>query len=466
MRPIIPGTLRYAPGTKETVMAKFDLDFFVIGAGSGGVRASRIAAGYGARVAIAEDRDVGGTCVIRGCIPKKLLAYAAHFAEDFEDAAGYGWSVGSTTFDWRALIAAKDKEIGRLNGIYKQVLAKAGVELIESRATVIDPHTVQAGGRTLTTQYILVATGGHPYRPPIPGASLGITSDEAFHLAEFPRRIVIEGGGYVSVEFAGIFQGLGAHVTIVYRRSPLLRGFDTDVREHLTEELQRRGINIRLNCEVRAIEQTPDGARIARCSGGDTIACDAVMFATGRKPNTAGIGLEEAGVQLGRDNEVVVNEYSRSSVESIYAVGDVTGRAQLTPVAIKDGARVAATLFGAKASPVDHEFVPTAVFSQPPVAVVGFTEEAARTIYPDVQVHRTVFRPLKHTLSGRIERTMMKLVVDGATGRVVGAHMVGADAPEIIQGVAIAVKLGATKAQFDATVGIHPTAAEEFVTMA
>jgi len=447
-------------------MAKFDLDLFVIGAGSGGVRASRISAGYGARVAIAEERDVGGTCVIRGCIPKKLFAYAAHFAEDFDDAAGYGWTVGPRTFDWSALVAAKDKEIARLNGIYKQILARAGVELIESRATVIDRHTVSVGGRTLTAQYILVATGGHPYCPPIPGDSLGITSDEAFHLPKFPQRIVIEGGGYVAVEFAGIFQGLGAHVTIVYRRSPLLRGFDTDVREHLTEELQRRGINIRLNCEVAAIEDGPDGSRIARCNSGDAIACDEVMFATGRRPNTAGLGLEEVGVQLGRSGEVVVDEYSRSSVDSIYAVGDVTGRAQLTPIAIRDGAKVAATLFGSKPSSVDHEFVPTAVFSQPPVATVGFTEEAARTIYTDVQVHRSVFRPLKHTLSGRLERTMMKLVVDGASGRVVGAHMVGADAPEIIQGVAIAVKLGATKAQFDATVGIHPTAAEEFVTMA
>ena len=404
--------------------------------------------------------------MIRGCIPKKLFAYAAHFAEDFEDAAGYGWSVGSCTFDWASLVAAKDREIGRLNGIYKQILAKAGVELIESRATVVDPHTVSVGGRTLTARYILVATGAHPYCPPIPGVSLGITSDEAFHLTEFPRRIVIEGGGYVAAEFAGIFQGLGAHVTIVYRRSPLLRGFDTDVREHLTEELQRRGINVRLHSEVVAIEQAPDGSRIAKCSTGDAIGCDAMMFATGRKPNTDGLGLEEAGVQLGQKGEVVVDAHSRSSVESIYAVGDVTGRAQLTPIAIKDGAKVAATLFGGKDSSVDHEFVPTAVFSQPPVAAVGFTEEAARTIYTDVQVHRSVFRPLKHTLSGRVERTMMKLVVDGTTGRVVGAHMVGADAPEIIQGVAIAVKLGATKAQFDATVGIHPTAAEEFVTMA
>lgn len=447
-------------------MAKFDLDLFVIGAGSGGVRASRIAAGYGARVAIAEDRDVGGTCVIRGCIPKKLFAYAAHFSEDFEDATGYGWTLGPRSFDWPTLVAAKDREIGRLNGIYKQILAKAGVELIESRATVIDPHTVSVGGRTLTAQYILVATGAKPYCPPIPGEALGITSDEAFHLAKFPRRIVIEGGGYVAVEFAGIFHGLGAEVTIVYRRAPLLRGFDADVREHLTEELQRKGIDIRLNCEVAAIEESPDGSRIARCKDGESLACDAVMFATGRKPNTASLGLEQAGVQLGRNGEVVVNEHSRSSVESIYAVGDVTGRAQLTPIAIKDGSKVAATLFGGRDSPVDHEFVPTAVFSQPPVATVGFTEEAARTLYASVQVHRSTFRPLKHTLSGRVERTFMKLVVDGTSGRVVGAHMVGADAPEIIQGVAIAVKLGATKAQFDATVGIHPTAAEEFVTMA
>jgi len=447
-------------------MAKYDLDLFVIGAGSGGVRASRIAAGYGARVAIAEDRDVGGTCVIRGCIPKKLFAYAAHFSEDFEDAAGYGWTVGKPTFDWPSLVAAKDREIARLNGIYKQILAKAGVELIEARAAVRDPHTVSVGGRTITSKYILVATGGHPYRPPIPGESLGITSDEAFHLQQFPRRIVIEGGGYVAVEFAGIFHGLGAHVTIVYRRSPLLRGFDTDVREHLTGELERRGVNIKLNCEVVAIEEASDGARLARCSTGDAIACDEVMFATGRRPNTAGLGLEGAGVQLGRNGEVVVDEYSRSSVDSVYAVGDVTGRWQLTPIAIKDGVKLAATLFGGKPSAVDHEYVPTAVFSQPPVATVGYSEEAARAIYPDVQVHRSVFRPLKHTLSGRVERTMMKLVVDGASGRVVGAHMVGADAPEVIQGIAIAVKMGATKAQFDATVGIHPTAAEEFVTMA
>jgi glutathione reductase (NADPH) len=447
-------------------MANFDLDLFVIGAGSGGVRASRIAAGYGARVAIAEDRDVGGTCVLRGCIPKKLFAYAAHFADDFEDAAGYGWTVGARTFDWPSLVAAKDREIGRLNGIYKQILSRAGVALIESRATVIDPHTVSVGGRTLTARYILVATGAKPYCPPIPGEPLGITSDEAFHLEKFPDRIVIEGGGYVAVEFAGIFHGLGAQVMVAYRRAPLLRGFDTDVREHLTEELERRGINIRLHCEIVAIEEAPDGSRVARCSDGDSIACDAVMFATGRKPNTANLGLEQAGVQLGRNGEVVVDEYSRSNVESIYAIGDVTGRTQLTPIAIKDAAKLAATLFGSKPSPVDHEFVPTAVFSQPPVATVGYTEEAARTIYPDVQVHRTTFRPLKHTLSGRVERTMMKLVVDGASGRIVGAHMVGADAPEIIQGVAIAVKLGATKAQFDATVGIHPTAAEEFVTMA
>ncbi len=446
-------------------MPKFDLDLFVIGAGSGGVRASRISAGYGARAAIAEDRDVGGTCVIRGCIPKKLFAYAAHFSEDFEDAAGYGWTVGPRTFDWPSLVAAKDQEIGRLNGIYKQILAKAGVELIEARATILDPHTVSVGGRTLTAQNILVATGGYPYCPPIPGEALGITSDEAFHLEKFPKRIVIEGGGYIAVEFAGIFHGLGAEVVLVYRRAPLLRGFDTDVREHFTEELKRKGLDVRLNCEIAAIDEGPNGARMARFKNGDSVTCDAVMFATGRKPNTANLGLEEAGVQLGRDGEVVVDELSRSNVESIYAVGDVTGRAQLTPIAIKDGAKVAATLFGGREAAVDHEFVPTAVFSQPPVATVGFTEEAARTLYPSVQVHRSTFRPLKHTLSGREERTFMKLVVDGASGRIVGAHMVGADSPEIIQGVAIAVKMGATKAQFDATVGIHPTAAEEFVTM-
>ncbi|MCL4801919.1 MAG: glutathione-disulfide reductase [Burkholderiales bacterium] len=447
-------------------MPEFDLDLFVIGAGSGGVRASRVAAAHGARVAIAEDRDVGGTCVIRGCIPKKLFAYAAHFAEDFDDAAGYGWTVGRRRFDWSALIAAKDREIARLNGIYKQLLAKAGVELVEARATVVDPHTVSAGGRQMSARHILVATGGKPWRPPIPGAELGITSDEAFHLPRLPRRIVIEGGGYVAVEFAGIFHGLGAEVVVVYRGEPLLRGFDMDVRRHLTEELLKKGIDIRFKCEIASVERGARTPLVARCVSGDALDCDAVMFATGRKPGTAGLGLERLGVALDANGGVIVDEHSRTSVASIHAVGDVTGRPQLTPVAIKDGAKLAATLFGGKPSAVDHEAVPTAVFSQPPVATVGLTEEEARTRILDVQVHRSTFTPLKHTLTGRPERTLMKLVVDAGSGRVVGAHMVGADAPEIMQGVAIAVKLGATKAQFDATVGIHPTAAEEFVTMA
>jgi glutathione reductase (NADPH) len=447
-------------------MPEFDFDFFVIGAGSGGVRASRVAAAHGARVAIAEDRDVGGTCVIRGCVPKKLFVYASHFADDFDDAAGYGWTVGHRRFDWAALVAAKDREIARLNGIYKQLLAKSGVELIESRATVVDPHAVSIGGRRLTARHILVATGGKPFRPPIPGAELGITSDEAFHLPRFPRHIVIEGGGYVAVEFAGIFHGFGAEVVLVYRGEPLLRGFDMDVRRHLTEELVKKGIEVRFKCEIASIEPGTDAPRIARCLDGASLPCDAVMFATGRKPNTADLGLERLGVALAANGGVIVDEYSRSSIASIHAVGDVTGRPQLTPLAIKDGAKLAVTLFGGKASAVDHEAVPTAVFSQPPVAIVGLTEEEARARYPEVQVHRSTFTPLKHTLTGRPERTLMKLVVDAATNRVVGAHMVGADAPEIIQGVAIAVKLGATKAQFDATVGIHPTAAEEFVTMA
>jgi len=447
-------------------MPEFDFDFFVIGAGSGGVRASRVAAAHGARVAVAEDREVGGTCVIRGCVPKKLFAYASHFAEDFDDAAGYGWTVGHRRFDWPALVAAKDREIARLNGIYKQLLAGSGVEIIESRATVVDPHTASVGGRQVTARHILVATGARPFRPPIPGAELGITSDEAFHLPALPRRIVIEGGGYVAVEFAGIFHGLGAEVVLVYRGGPLLRGFDMDVRRHLSEEIAKKGVDVRFKCEIAVVERGAEAPLVARCVDGTAIACDAVMFATGRKPNTAGLGLERIGVALDANGGVIVDEHSRSGVESIHAVGDVTGRPQLTPVAIKDGARLAATLFGPRPLAVDHEAVPTAVFSQPPVATVGLTEEEARGRYPDVQVHRSVFTPLKHTLSGRPERTMMKLVVDAATNRVVGAHMVGGDAPEIIQGVAIAVKLGATKAQFDATVGIHPTAAEEFVTMA
>jgi len=446
-------------------MPEFDFDLFVIGAGSGGVRASRVAAAHGARVAIAEDRDVGGTCVIRGCVPKKLFVYAAQFAEDFDDAAGYGWTVGHRRFDWAALVAAKDREIARLNGVYKRLLANSGIELIEARATVVDPHAVRVGGRQVTARHILVATGAKPFRPPIPGAELGITSDEAFHLPRFPRRIVIEGGSYIAVEFAGIFRGLGAEVVLVYRGAPLLRGFDMDVRRHLTGELAKKGIDVRLECEIASVEPGAEAPLAARFVDGATLACDAVMFATGRKPNTAGLGLDRLGVALDADGGVIVDEHSRSSIDSIHAVGDVTGRPQLTPVAIKDGAKLAATLFADKPSAVDHAAVPTAVFSQPPVATVGLTEEEARRRYADVRVHRSTFTPLKHTLSGRAERTLMKLVVDAATGRVVGAHMVGGDAPEIIQGVAIAVKLGATKAQFDATVGIHPTAAEEFVTM-
>ena len=447
-------------------MPEFDFDLFVIGAGSGGVRASRVAAGHGARVAIAEDRDVGGTCVIRGCVPKKLLVYAAHFAEDFDDAAGYGWLVGHRKLDWPALVAAKDREIGRLNGVYKQLLAKSGVKLLEARATVVDPHMVSISGRQITARHILVATGGKPFRPPIPGAELGITSDEAFHLPSFPRRIVIEGGGYVAVEFAGIFHGLGAEVVLVYRGEPLLRGFDVDVRRHLTEELVKKGIDVRFKCEVASIERGAEVPLVARFVNGQSLACDAVMFATGRRPDTAGLGLERLGVRLGADGAVLVDEYSRSSVDSIFAVGDVTGRPALTPVAIKDGAKVAATLFSGAPARIDHDYVPTAVFSQPPVATVGLTEEQARGRYPEVRAYRSTFTPLKHTLTGRTDRTLMKLVVDAASQRVVGAHMVGADAPEIIQGIAIAVKMGATKAQFDATVGIHPTAAEEFVTMA
>jgi len=446
-------------------MPEFDFDFFVIGAGSGGVRASRVAAAHGARVAIAEDRDVGGTCVIRGCVPKKLFAYASHFADDFDDAAGYGWTVGHRRFDWAALLAAKDREIARLNGIYKQLLARAGVELIASRATVVDPYTVSVGGRRLSARHILVATGGKPYRPPIPGAGLGITSDEAFHLPRFPRRIVIEGGGYVAVEFAGIFHGLGAEVVLAYRGEPLLRGLDMDVRRHLSDEMIKRGVDVRFNCEIVSVARGADTPLVARFASGAELGCDEVMFATGRTPNTAGLGLERLGVALDAKGGVIVDHLSRSSIASIHAVGDVTGRQALTPVAIKDGGKLAVTLFAGKPAAVDHEAIPTAVFGHPPVATVGLTEEEARGRYPDVRVYRTSFTPLKHTLSGRSERSMMKLVVDAATDRVLGAHMVGSDAPEIIQGVAIAVKLGATKAQFDATVGIHPTAAEEFVTM-
>jgi len=449
-------------------MPQYDYDLFTIGAGSGGVRASRVAAGHGARVAVAEDYRVGGTCVIRGCVPKKLFTYAAHFSQDFEDAAGYGWRVGSAEFSWRELMAAKDREIARLEGIYRNLLAQSKVETIDGRATIVDPHTVEVAGRRVTARHVLVATGGAPHRPDIPGAELCISSNEAFELPELPRRVLIVGGGYIAVEFAGIFRGLGATVTLAYRGEQVLRGFDDDVRAHLSIELVKHGIDLRLHATPESVERLPDGrlrATLRTSAGLDAIEVDAVMLATGRAPATRGLGLEQVGVALDADGGVVVDEHGTTNVPSVHAVGDVTNRVALTPIAIREGAAIATTLFGGRPTPVDHGHVPHAVFSDPPVGAVGLTEGGARALSDAVIVHKASFRPLKATLSGRDQKTLMKLVVDADTHRVLGAHMVGPDAPEIIQGIAIGVKAGLTKAQFDETVAIHPTAAEEFVTM-
>ena len=448
-------------------MTRFDYDLFTIGAGSGGVRASRMAGQFGARVGIAENYRIGGTCVIRGCIPKKLLTYAAHYAEDLEDARGYGWTIAGASFSWPALIENKNREIARLSGIYADVLAKAGVTVIEGTAKLLDAHTVAIGERRVTAQNILIATGGWPGKPAIPGIEHAITSNEAFELPALPRRVLLVGGGYVAVEFAGIFRGLGAEVTLSYRGEQILRGFDDDLRRHLRGEMEKKGVRVLLASDVSRIARRADGTLEAAVSGlpGNILACDTVLYATGRTPNTARLGLAEAGVRLDEEGGVVVDGFCRSSVANIYAVGDVTHRIALTPVAIREGAAVATTLFGGVETPVDHDDVPSAVFSQPPVGTVGLSEGKAAAKLGKVDIYRTSFRPLRHTLSGRDERTLMKLVVEAATQRVVGAHMVGADAPEIIQGIAIAVKAGLTKAQFDATVGIHPTAAEEFVTL-
>ncbi len=444
-------------------MAKYDFDLFTIGAGSGGVAGSRRAGSYGAKVAICEDSRVGGTCVIRGCVPKKLLVYGAQFADAFADAAGFGWTVAPPVHDFGALIAAKNREIDRLEGIYHKLLSDSKVKLYEGRGRLVDPHTIEINGQRVTAEHIMIATGAHPVMPAIPGIEHAITSNEALELAHLPRRIVICGGGYIAVEFAGIFAALGAEVTIIIRGEELLRGFDDDVRVSLAQELRQRGLTIRARTEVARIVQT-GGSYVVHTAAGDEISADQVMYATGRKPNTRTLGLGELGIAVNEYGAVPVDEWSRTSVPHIYAVGDVTDRLNLTPVAIAEGRAIAETLYNNNPMKVDHANVATAVFSQPPVGAVGLTESEARKKYK-VDIYRARFRPMKHTLSGREERTMMKLVVDRVSDRVLGCHMVGADAPEIIQGLAIAVKCGATKRQFDQTIGIHPTAAEEFVTM-
>jgi glutathione reductase (NADPH) len=445
-------------------MAQYDFDMFTIGAGSGGVASSRRAGSYGARVAICEDSRVGGTCVIRGCVPKKLLVYGAQFADAFAEAPGFGWMLAPPMHDWASLIAAKNREIDRLEGVYRDLLRNSGVRLIEGRGRLVDPHTVEVEGRRYTAANILVASGGHPVLPAIPGIEHAITSNEALDLPALPRRIVIVGGGYIAVEFAGIFHGLGAEVCLVIRGEELLGGFDDDIRVCLAQELRQRGIEIRSRTQVTRIDKHDHGFDLAT-SAGETLSADLVMYATGRRPNTRGIGLEEVGIDVDGEHAVMVDDWSRSSVPHIYAVGDVTNRLNLTPVAIAEGRALAETLFNDNPIQVDHANVATAVFSQPPVGTVGLTERQARQRHGAVDIYRTRFRPMKHTLSGREERTMMKLVVDRQSDRVLGCHMLGADAPEIIQGLAIALKCGATKRQFDQTIGIHPTAAEEFVTL-
>lgn len=447
-------------------MSGFDYDLFVIGAGSGGVRAGRIAARHGAKVAVAEEYRVGGTCVIRGCVPKKLFVYASKFAEEFEDAVGFGWTTEKVSFDWATLIANKDKEIDRLNKAYIRNLEAAGAELIHERATVTGPNSVVlASGRSVTARYILVATGARPFVPRhMPGSELAITSNEAFHLESLPSRIVIMGGGYIAVEFANIFSGLGVETVLVCRAQQILRGFDDDIRNHLAGEMKKKGIEIRTGADIAKIERSGTGVRVTLNTGAQ-FGAGHIMFATGRIPNVLGLGLETAGVELTPHMAIKVDAWSRSSVPSIYAVGDVTSRVNLTPVAIREGHAFADTIFGGKPVKVDHSLVPTAVFSQPEIGTVGLTEEQARQGFGKIDIYKTSFRPMKHTLSGRDERMLMKLIVDGETDRVLGCHICGPDAGEMAQLLGIAVKLGAKKSDFDATLAVHPTAAEELVTM-
>jgi glutathione reductase (NADPH) len=447
-------------------MPRYDYDLIVIGAGSGGVRASRFAAAnYGKRVAVIENSRVGGTCVMRGCVPKKLLVYGAHFAEAFEDALGYGWSDLTPSFDWSKLIAAKSAELDRLEGVYHRILRESGVEEINGTGKVADPHTVEVDGRAMTAEHILLATGGWPFMPDIPGIEHAITSNEALDLAELPGHVVIVGGGYIAVEFAGIFNALGAETHLVVRADNVLRGFDNAVRNVLHDEMLAKGIHIHCEDHVNSIEPMSGGGYSLHLDRSEMMETDLIMYATGRHPNTAGLGLEAAGIELGQHGAIQVDEYSKTSVDSIYAIGDATDRIALTPVALAEGMAVTATLYG-KGGPqsVDYGNIPSAVFSHPPIGTVGLTEEEARQNHT-VDIYMSRFKPMLHTLSGRDEHAMMKLIVDQKTDRVLGLHMVGADAPEIVQGFAVALKCGATKAQFDSTIGIHPTAAEEFVTM-
>ena len=447
-------------------MSSYDYDLFVIGAGSGGVRAGRLAAELGAKVAIAEEYRVGGTCVIRGCVPKKLLVYGSRYADAFTDARNFGWSCGDLRFDWPTLIGNVRREVDRLNGVYTRTLEKAGVELMLTRAALEDKNTVKLANREtpIRARTILIATGGHPMVPKLPGAEHFITSNECFQLERLPESIVIVGAGYIGMEFASIFAGLGVHVTVLHRGDQVLRNFDMDLRDGLAEAMDKRGIAIRINTEIVSIEKNETGYRV-HLKNGDSLHAGLVMAATGRLPNTMGIGLDRAGIELGWNGHIVVDEFSRSSVDNIYAVGDVTDRVNLTPVAIHEATAFAKTVFNDVPTTVDHTMIPTAVFSDPEIGTVGLSEEAAHEMGHMVDIYKIAFRPLKYTVAGRDEKMLMKLVVDMESNKVLGCHVLGPDAAEIVQMAAIALKMGATKAQFDATMALHPTAGEELVTL-
>ncbi len=446
-------------------MSQYDYDLFVIGAGSGGVRASRMSSQLGARVAVAEDKYLGGTCVNVGCVPKKLFVYGSHFSEDFEAAKGFGWKVPPAEFHWPTLRDRKTAEIERLNGVYDKMLANAGVEIISGRASLLDGHTVQVGENTYTAEHILIATGGWPRRPTYPGAEHVITSNEAFFLDEYPKSVLVEGGGYIAVEFAGIFHGLGSDTELVYRGPQILRNFDEGIREFTQAQIQQKGVKLNLNNEITAIEKTDVGQLEVTFRDGTRKTFDAVLSAIGRVPLTDGLGLENTQVQCNERGAIMVNDTMQTAEPSVYAIGDVVGRMELTPVALAEGMALAHYLFNNQPMKLDYTNIATAVFCQPSIGTVGLTEKQAKDIYPQVDIYETEFRHMKNTLSGSTERTMMKLIVDQESQRVVGCHMVGPDAGEIIQGLAIAMKAGATKQDFDNTIGIHPTAAEEFVTM-
>lgn len=445
-------------------MSDLDFDLFVIGAGSGGVRAARMAAGFGARVAIAEDRYMGGTCVNVGCVPKKLYVYASEFGKAFDDAREFGWDSGERRFEWSTLRDNKKTEIARLNAIYRNMLDGANATLIDGRARIVDANTVAVGEKHYTAKKILIATGGWPYKPEFPGNDLAVTSNEIFDLDSFPKRLLIIGGGYIAVEFAGIFNGLGSRVTQLYRGPLFLRGFDSDIRAHAAQEIRKTGVDLRFETNIVSAKRVASGLEV-ELTDGSSMEVDAILCAAGRRPHLEGLGLENTDVKLTSHGFIEVDEYFQTAESSIYALGDVIGGMELTPVALAEGMSFARRHYGSIEKDVDYDFIPTAVFCQPNIGTVGFTESAAEIEFGEITLYKSTFKPMKHTISGRDEKTFMKLIVDDATDRVVGVHMMGPDAGEIIQGIGIALKAGATKATFDATIGIHPTAAEEFVTM-